>query len=153
MIGRTKPAGGLYIAISLLAAIDTLVATGEVASSPVPTLWGILGGLVIAHWFAFSLAAIATDTPATRWHNVKHSLAGIAGAFSVGVVVTVTAWLVPVEWESTAIILALIGYIALAAYVVARGHRSGRTRTLIIVTTVLVLALAIVGLKNFLGGP
>ena len=120
---------GLYISISLLAAIDTLVRTGHGMESPVPALWGILLGLVVAHWFAFSLASVATSTGQSRREDLLHSAAGIAGALNVGLVVTLTSWVIPAEWETAAISVVLIGCIALAALVVARSRAlTGRGR-------------------------
>ncbi|WP_296751122.1 hypothetical protein [Thiobacillus sp.] len=142
---------GLYVSISLLAAIGTLVQTGHGAESPIRALWGILLGLVVAHWFAFSLAAIATDTGEGRREALLHSAAGVAGAASVGVALTLTSWLVPATWETAAITVVLIAYIALAAVTVARSRQADWFRTGVIVAAVLALSLGIVLLKNFLG--
>ncbi|WP_147276125.1 hypothetical protein [Pelagibacterium lacus] len=108
-------------------------------------------GLVAAHWFAFSLAAIATDTTEDRKNSLLHSAAGIAGAASVGMVLTVTSWLVPAQWEALAITIALIGYISIAAITIARSRKAGWLRGTIIVVGVLTLSFGIVFLKNFLG--
>lgn len=143
---------GLYVSISLLAAIGTLVQTGHGADSPVAALWGILVGLVVAHWFAFSLAAVATATEDTRHEDLLHSAAGIAGAASVGVVFTVASWLVPAAWETATINVVLICYIAMAALTVARSRQAGWLRACVIVAATLALSLGIVLLKNFLGG-
>lgn len=141
---------GLYISISLLAAIGTIVETGNPEKSPLPTLWGVLIGLVIAHWFAFSLAAFATGTRDSRREDLLHVASGVAGAVSVGALITVTSILVPASWETAAITVVLIIYLALAAAVVARSRRAGWLRTIVIVAIVLALATAIIAVKNMI---
>lgn len=88
----------------------------------------------------------------SRREDLLHSAAGIAGAVSVGALLTVTSWLVPAAWETMAITAVLIGYIALAAITVARSRQADWFRSFVIVAVVLALSLGIVALKNFLGG-
>lgn len=142
---------GLYISISLLASIGTLVETGIPAHSPLPALWGILVGLVIAHLFAFSLASLATGTKDSRREDLLHIMSGVAGAVSVGVLITVISLLLPAHWETVAITIALIGYIGVAAGIIARSRDAGWVRTLLIIAAVLVLAAGIIVAKNLLG--
>ena len=142
---------GLYISISLLAAIGTIVETGNPERSPLPALWGILAGLVIAHTFAFSLASIATATGDTRREDLLHVGAGLAGAISVGLLITAVSLLLPAQWETLAITIALTAYIGAAAGVIARSRKAGWWRTVMIVAIVLVVAVGIILVKNLLG--
>lgn len=141
---------GLYISISLLAAIGTIVETGIPEQSPLPALWGILVGLVIAHLFAFSLASLATGTTESRREDLLHIVSGVAGAISVGVLITVISLLLPAHWETAAITIVLIGYIGVAAGSIARSRNAGWIRTLVIIAVVLVLAVGIILIKGVL---
>lgn len=80
------------------------------------------------------------------------SLSGVAGALSVGILVTVVSWLVPIEAETLAITLVLFGYIVVAATTVARSQKAGWLRTIVIVAIILAVAVGIVSLKYFFGG-
>ncbi|HRO30832.1 MULTISPECIES: hypothetical protein [Micrococcaceae] len=148
---RESMAVGLYIAISLLASLGTLVDLGEGADSPLPALWGILVGLLLVHWFAFSLAQFATDVGNSRRQDLRITAAGLGGGLKVGVLVTVVD-LVFSERETGAVTIALLGYIVVAAAIVARTYDAGRLRTVVIVVSITALGLAIVGAKNLLAG-
>ena len=112
---------------------------------------GVLAGLVVAHWFAFSLAAFATRTKESRREDALHSLTGIAGAIFVGLLVTVTCLIVPTEIETLAVTIVLVIYIFIAAFVTARSRKAGVLSTILIVVVVLAVAISIILLKNFLG--
>ncbi|MDJ1372490.1 hypothetical protein [Gulosibacter molinativorax] len=139
---------GIYIAISLLASIGTIVETGNPGQSPLPALWGIIIGLLIAHTFAFSLASIATDTRDNRREDLLHSASGVAGGLSVGVAITIVSLILPTHWETAAISIVLIVYLSLAAVVVARSRKASWWRTVIITAIVLALALVIIFVKQ-----
>lgn len=143
---------GVVISISLLAAVGTFVETGITNQSPLPALWSILAGLVVAHWFAFSLASLATGDGAHRKTDVLESLAGVGGALSVGLLVTLASWLVPIELETLVITVVLFIYIAIGAGTVARTLKAGWLRTIAIVVITIGLAAAIVALKLFFSG-
>jgi hypothetical protein len=149
---RESMAVGLYIALSLLASLGTLVDIGEGAASPLPTLWGILIGLLLVHWFAFSLAQVATDVGNTRRQDLQITAAGLVGGLKVGVLVTVVDLVFPTQREATATTIALLGYIAVAAAIVARAYHPGRLRIAIVAVAITALGIAIVGMKNLLAG-
>lgn len=111
---------------------------------------GILARSVVAHWFAFSLAAFATGTKDSRRERALHSLTGIAGVMFVGLLVTGTCLFVPPEIEALAVIIVLVIDTLIAAFVTARNREAGFLSTLLIVVVVLALALSIILLKNFL---
>lgn len=149
---REAMAVGLYIAISLLASLGTLVDFGEGAESPLLKLWGILVGLLLSHWFAFRLAQIATDVGNTRRQDLRLTGAGLVGGLKVGMLITVVDLVFPAAREASAVTIALLGYIAVGGAIVARAYGAGRLRTVVITAIVTALGLAIVGVKNLLAG-
>lgn len=142
----------LYVAVCLLAALAALPAG---SGTPVPVLglvWGVTLGLALAHWFAFRVAARLAGDAGLRAHDVATVSVQLAGACVVAALSTVAVLVAPGPAETELVSLVLAGTIGAAGFAVARQAGAGRVRAVAYAGVVLLLAVAVVVLKNQLSG-
>lgn len=140
-----------YVGICLIAA---LVAIDD-EQDHVPTLaivWGTTLGLALAHLFAFRLASRLVGSGQVATHERSLALAQLSGAAAVAILASVPVILFDTSVELDATRLVLVGLIGLAAYAIGRAHGATRFRSVLFMTGVLVLGLAVAVLKNYLVG-
>jgi hypothetical protein len=152
----------LYVSIVLLATFTALPSGEEGADGHVEggvhgvalvgLIWGTTLGLAIAHWFAFRLSARVYGGGQASRHDVRIGIAQMAGAVIVAALCTIPVLVVSdaSDVAATSIVPALI--IGAAGFAVARASGRSRGQSMIIGGAVLVLGLAIAGVKNFLVG-
>ncbi len=152
----------LYVSIVLLAAFTALPSGEEGADGHVEggvhgialvgLIWGTTLGLAVAHWFAFRLSAGVYGGGQASRQDVRIGIAQIAGAVIVAALCTIPVLVVSdaSDIAATSFVPALI--IGAAGFAVARASGRSRGQSMIIGGVVLVLGLAVAGVKNFLLG-
>jgi hypothetical protein len=139
---------GLYVSITLLAA---LTATDDAHGSYVDVfaiVWGTTVGLALAHWCAFSLATRLVD-PRADHHILTPALAAQLGAAaSVALVATLAIIVFPDEYERSGARLAAAGCITFVTYGETRSFGASRPRALIAAGIALAIASVVAGIKH-----
>jgi hypothetical protein len=140
----------LYVAICLLAA---LIAVPEGAHPHVTGIvWGVSLGLALAHWFAFRVSSRWVGEGIVRPADVRSGAAQLAGAAGVALLAWLGVVVAPPSAELEVVEAVLAALIGCAGFAVARGAGAGRLRAAVYAGFVLVVALAIAVLKNYLAG-
>jgi hypothetical protein len=140
----------LYVAICLLAA---LIAVPEGAHPHVTgIIWGVSLGLALAHWFAFRVSSRWVGGGDVRAADVRSGGAQVAGAAGVALLAYVGVLIAPPSIELEAVQGLLAGLIACSGFAVARGAGAGRVQSAVYAGAVLVVAVAIAVVKNYLAG-
>ena len=138
----------LYVAVGLLGALslfDRSLSGSDVRI--VETIWGITIGLVLAHVFAFVVAAHAVGKGSIRRHDGEAAVAHLIGGVTVAVVATVTALIVRDEAELRAVRLVLAVFIGAVGYLVRRSNGASVKGALLFGFVTVVVALVIANIK------
>lgn len=153
LLVREALASALYLALVLLAGLVALPVEALPRDSVVvASLVGTAVGLVLAHWFAFRLAAHLT-AEGGHWSRsaAQEAAAQVVGAAAVAAVAAVP-FLVLSGRTAVLVSLALLATLpALTGAVVARLRGAPTVSTVVTALVVLVLALAVVAVKAALG--
>ncbi len=152
----------LYVSIVLLAAFTALpsgeeggdghVEGGVHGVALIGLIWGTTLGLALAHWFAFRISVRVYGGGQASRQDVRIGIAQMAGAVIVAALCTIPVLMVSDAGDvaATSFVPALI--IGGAGFAVARAGGRTRVQSMILGGVVLVLGLAIAGVKNFLVG-
>jgi hypothetical protein len=153
LLAREALASALYLALVLLAGLVVLPVDALPADNVVVAgLVGTAVGLVLAHWFAFRLAAHLT-AEGGRWSRsaAQEAAAQVAGAAAVAAVAALP-FLVVSGRTAVLVSLALLATLpALTGALVARLRGAPTVGTVVTALVVLLLALAVVAAKAALG--
>jgi len=143
----------LYVAICLLAA---LVVVGDADLEQDGTLfgliWGTTIGLVVAHLFAFRLAARLVAAGTLRRADAELAAAQLAGSALVAALASVPVVLLEGDAELAVTSAVLAVFIGLVGYLVARRSGASMLRSAAYGSATTVLAIAVVEIKNALAG-
>jgi hypothetical protein len=139
----------LYVAIVLDAALLTIGPRGITVSQLV---WGTCIGLVVAHLFAFNLAARLAGGGQLDREDLELGLGQFTGAVAVGLAATIPILLLSGTNELVGVELVLSACIGVAAYGVRRRSGANRVRALAFALSMLFIASAIAAIKNALVG-
>ena len=138
----------LYVAVGLLGTLslfDRTLSGSDVRI--VETIWGITVGLVLAHVFAFVIAAHVAGQGSLRRHDGEAAVAHLVGGFGVAVLATVVVVLVPDSAELRAVRLVLAAFIGAIGYLVRRSNGASIRGALLFGLVTVVAALFIANLK------
>jgi uncharacterized membrane protein YjfL (UPF0719 family) len=138
----------LYVAVGLLGALslfDRSLSGTDVRI--VETIWGITIGLVLAHVFAFVVAAHVAGQGSMRRHDGEAAVAHLVGGVAVAVVATVAALLARDENELRAVRLVLAFFIGAVGYLVRRSNGASRKGALLFGFMTVVIAVIIANIK------
>ncbi|MGW5240503.1 hypothetical protein ACWEOW_16360 [Monashia sp. NPDC004114] len=139
----------LYVAIGLIGALslfDTTLA-GTTALRLVETIWGITLGLVLAHVFAFVVAAHVAGEGSLRRHDGEAAVAHLVGGLAVAIVATLAVLLVPESAELRIVRLVLAAFIGAVGYLVRRSNGASVKAALLFGFITIVLALIVAQIK------
>jgi hypothetical protein len=139
----------LYVAIGLIGALslfDTSL-SGSSARQLAETIWGITIGLVLAHVFAFVVAAHAAGRGSMRRHDGEAAVAHLVGGLAVAVIATVAVLLVPESAELRTVRLVLAAFIGGVGYLVRRSNGASVKGALLFGFITIVLALIVAQIK------
>ena len=137
----------LYVAIVLLAALTATPDHGGTKRAAA-IIWGTTLGLVVAHWFAFSVSErlVAGEAPEPGHERVLgvqlRAAAAVAGVASIGVL------LFPSDVEQDVARVLTAGMIGVIVYVQARRAGAERGRSLRGAVVALLLGLAVSAIKH-----
>jgi hypothetical protein len=141
----------IYVAICLL---GVLTAIGEdAADSQIQAffvVWGTTLGLAIAHAVAFRIAAKMLGAGRITREEGEEILAQFVGASLVAAVLSVPILLLPATAEFDAARLTLAMLLAVSGYIAARLTGTGRWRSVLYGSVVLVTSMLVALLKNYL---
>ena len=138
----------LYVAVGLLGALSLF--DRSLSGSDVrifETIWGITIGLVLAHIFAFVVAAHVTGQGLLRRQDGEAALAHLLGGMAVAVVATVAALVVRDEIELRAVRLVLAVFIGAVGYLVRRSNGASKKAALLFGFATILVALIIANIK------
>ena len=138
----------LYVALGLLGALslfDRSLSGTEVRI--VETIWGITIGLVLAHVFAFVVAAHVAGQGSLRRHDGEAAVAHLLGGVAVGVIATITALVVRDEGALRAVRVVLALFIGAVGYLVRRSNGASRKGAVLFGFVTVVVALIIANIK------
>lgn len=143
----------LYVAICLLAAL-TVASHQELAqqSTVLKVIWGTTLGLALAHWFAFRLSSRLVAAGTVRRTDAELATAQFAGSLVVAALATVPAVVFDGDTRLDITRWTVAAFIALVGFLVARSSGASTFRSACYASTVTVVALVIVVLKNALVG-
>jgi uncharacterized membrane protein YjfL (UPF0719 family) len=138
----------LYVAVGLLGTLSLFdrSLSGEDVRL-VETIWGITIGLVLAHVFAFVVAAHATGGGAMRRHDGEAAVAHLMGGTAVAVVATVAAIIGRDENALQVVRLVLAVFVGAVGYLVRRSAGTSRGAALLFGVATVAVALVIANLK------
>ena len=143
----------LYVTICLLAALTAVSEDVRAGHTQVLTLmWGTTVGLALAHWFAFRMSAQLVTGGSFDAHDVRLSLAQLAGAAAVAALVTVPVLLLPAsaELDAARILLGLV--LGGVGWEVARRNGASTWRAAVYAGLTLAAGLAVALVKNVVSG-
>ena len=138
----------LYVALGLLGALslfDRSLSGTDVRI--VETIWGITVGLVLAHVFAFVVAAHVAGQGSLRRHDGEAAVAHLLGGIAVAVVATAAALVVRDEGALRAVRLVLVVFIGTVGYLVRRSNGASRKGAVLFGFVTVVVALIIANIK------
>lgn len=138
----------LYVAVGLLGALSLFDRTLSGSEARiVETIWSITVGLVLAHIFAFVVAAHVAGEGSMRRHDGEAAVAHLVGGIAVAVVATVAAIVVRDEYELRAVRLVLAVFIGAVGYAVRRSNGASRKGALLFGFITVVIAVIIANVK------
>jgi len=135
----------LYVAIGLLGALSLFDSSlSGNRWQLVATVWGITIGLVLAHVFAFVVAAHHAGGGSLRRHDGEAAVAHLIGGVGVALVTTLAIILVPEAAELRTVRVVLALFIGWVGYGVRRsnGAKVGASLLFALVTVLLALLIA-----------
>ena len=138
----------LYVALGLLGALslfDRSLSGTDVRI--VETIWGITVGLMLAHVFAFVVAAHVAGQGSLRRHDGEAAVAHLLGGIAVAVVATAAALVVRDEGALRAVRLVLVVFIGTVGYLVRRSNGASRKGAVLFGFVTVVVALIIANIK------
>lgn len=138
----------LYVALGLLGALslfDRSLSGTDVRI--VETIWGITVGLVLAHVFAFVVAAHVAGQGSLRRHDGEAAVAHLLGGIAVAIVATLAALVVRDETALRAVRLVLAAFIGTVGYLVRRSNGASKKGALLFGFITVVVALIIANIK------
>lgn len=141
----------LYVAICLLGALLALP-EDEVQPRSLQVVWGVTIGLAAAHWFAFRLSTRLVAAGTFGRSDVRLATAQLLAAAAVAVLATIVILIFPEQLEVVATELLLGALVALAGFVAVRGGGVSRLRAFLYALVLLMVAVALALLKNWLTG-
>jgi hypothetical protein len=152
LLARELLASGLYVDLVLLAALVAVPANRLPADRVLAAI--ILGtslGLLLAHWYAFRLAAHVT-TELGHWtpSAAQEATAQLAGGLGVALLGAVPFLLLDGSAALTTALLILASLPAVVGFLIARLRGRARGVALVSAAGVLAVALAVVAVKNAL---
>jgi hypothetical protein len=142
---------GLYVSITLLAALS---ATAEETTSKRDVLaivWGTTVGLALAHWLAFGLAVRLVHPTSDNADLDQQLFAQMTAAATVAFIATVPVLFLPEHLGRPGARFAAAGVIGVVTYGEARSFGAPRTKAVRLAAVALVLALLVAGIKYGLG--
>jgi hypothetical protein len=147
----------LYLSVVLLAALAVLPSgynelDRDDGPHVIAIVWGTTVGLALAHWFAFRLATSALGGGVPSRHDVSLGIAQVLGAAVVAAATTIVVVLVPARSDVVAAAFVPAGFIGASGYGVARAAGRSTWRSVVAGAVVLVLGVAVAGVKAWLGG-
>jgi len=153
LLARELLASALYVDLVLLAALVAVPSNRLPADRVLAAI--ILGtslGLLLAHWYAFRLAAHLT-TEQGHWtpSAAQEATAQLAGGLGVALLGAAPFVLLDGSTALTAALLLLAALPAVVGFLIARLRGRGRGAALVSGLAVLAVALAVVAVKNALG--
>lgn len=106
----------------------------------------------MAHWFAFRLSTRLTSAGEVGRADIEIAAAQLAGAAAVALLASIPVLVCPesIEFEAAGLVLAV--FVGAVAFVAKRAGGGSRASALVYAASVLVVALAVVELKNRLAG-
>ena len=138
----------LYVSIGLLSALSLFDSSlGGDRIQLVATVWGITIGLVLAHVFAFVVAAHHAGHGSLRRHDGEAAVAHLVGGTAVAAVATIAIILVPDAAELRTVRIVLAVFIGWVGYGVRRSNGAKVGASLIFALITLLLALLIAQIK------
>jgi hypothetical protein len=141
---------GLYVSITLLAALSVAVDESTHDIDVLAVVWGTTVGLAVAHWFAFSLA-VRLVAHVHEHEGLRQQLtAQIGAAMAVAAVATVPVLLLPDDLERAGARFATAGCIGVLSFAQARAYGEPRGRALKIAAGALLVGLVVAGVKQAL---
>jgi hypothetical protein len=135
----------LYVAVGLLGALSLFDSSlGGDRIQLVAQVWGITIGLVLAHVFAFVVAAHHAGQGSMRRHDLEAAGAHLIGGVGVAVVATLAVILVPDAAELRTVRFVLAFFIGAVGYAVRRsnGAKVGSSLLFGLITVVVALFIA-----------
>jgi hypothetical protein len=138
----------LYVAVGLLGTLslfDRTLSGSDVHL--VETVWGITIGLVLAHVFAFVVAAHHAGQGTMRRHDSEAAVAHLVGGTTVAVVATVTTAVARDENELLAVRLVLALFIGTMGYLVQQSNGASKKSAFLFGLVTLVVAIIIANIK------
>ena len=139
----------LYVSIGLIGALSLFDSSlaGTSALRLVETIWGITLGLVLAHVFAFVVAAHVAGEGSLRRHDGEAAVAHLVGGIGVAVIATPAVLIVPEASELRTVRLVLAVFIGGVGYLVRRSNGASVKGALLFGFITIVLALIIAQIK------
>ena len=142
----------LYVSICLLAELAAIHVTVLEHGVVFELVWGTTVGLALAHMFSFLLAGRWVEGRRIGAQTRATALAQLAGATGVAIVVSAVIIVVPMSVELDAARYDLAAVIGVIGYVIARRAAANQLRAVLFAVAVVVVGLAVAGLKQWLAG-
>jgi hypothetical protein len=142
---------GLYVSVTLLAALTAAVGDHAEEVEVLAIIWGTTVGLALAHWFAFDLAARLVEPDRGDGALDRLLVAQLGAAAAVAGVTTAAVVVLPEDVELGGARLAAAACIGATTFGELRGVGASRTRAFGAAAVALVIGAAIAGVKEVLG--
>jgi hypothetical protein len=142
----------LYVAICLLAAMLALPDSDGTHDHLLGLIWGVTGGLAVAHWFAFRVATRLVGAGRVGRDDLDLAAAQLTGAAAVAVLASIPVVVLPDSFELEVCELLLAAFVALVGFVAMRSGGASKATAFLYALVVLVVGAAVVELKNRLAG-
>ena len=139
----------LYVSVGLIGALSLFDSSlaGSSQLRIVETIWGITIGLVLAHVFAFVVAAHVAGEGSLRRHDGEAALAHLVGGLSVAIVATIAVLLVPDTAELRMVRFVLAVFIGAVGFLVRRSNGASIKGAVLFGFVTIVLALLVAQIK------
>jgi hypothetical protein len=144
----------LYISIVLLAELAAIPSDhdggvhGPTGWTLIGLIWGTTVGLVLAHFFAFTIAVQGISRGRLTGDDRAEALAEIGGAMVVAVIASIPVLLFSPARQQEIVPVVLVLLVGTIAFGVERANGHGRKTALIYGFIALVIGLLVVGIKE-----
>src|SRR3954471_24175246 len=142
---------GLYVSITLLAALTATIGEKTSRRDVLAIVWGTTVGLALAHWLAFGLAVRLVHPTSDNRDLDRQLMAQLGAAATVAAIATIPVLVLPVHLGGQGARFATAATMGVVTYGEGRTFGASRAKAVGFAAVALALGLTVAGIKYGLG--
>jgi hypothetical protein len=142
---------GLYVSITLLAALTATIGENTSKREVLAIVWGTTVGLALAHWLAYGVAVRVVHPTKENRHLDRQLVAQLGAAATVAAIATIPVLVLPDHLGAPGARFATAATMGVVTYAEGRTFGASRAKAVGFALVALVLGLTVAGIKYGLG--